>query len=133
MRKAGILVSAALSLCGSILYFRSESAFHRQGHDPYQIAADQARLGPVRAVIPEDAIVGYLTDHEPGSVEASAAFKVAQFNLAPRLLEMGAHRQVVLGEFTRPNDFERIARPLGLRVERDFGNGVVLFRSELSR
>ena len=129
MRKAGIFVSAALSLCGSILYFRSESAFHRQGHDPYQIAAEADRLAGVRAMVPADAVLGYVTDH----AEPSAAIKVAQFNLAPRLLEPGANRPLVVGEFSRPDDYERIAQPLGLRVERDFRNGVMLFRNESSR
>jgi hypothetical protein len=74
-------------------------------------------------------VLGYVTDRP----EASAAIKVAQFNLAPRLIEPGANRPLVIGEFSRPDDYERITRPLRLRVERDFGNGVVLFRNESSR
>lgn len=79
-------------------------------------------------MVPADAVLGYVTDGE-----ASAAIKVAQYSLAPRLLDAGANHSLVLGEFSRPEEYARLSQPLGLRVERDFGNGVVLFRNERVR
>jgi hypothetical protein len=54
----------------------------------------------------------------------------AQYVLAPRLIEKGATDDRVIGNFTRPADFAALGQSYRLRLERDFGNGVVLFRKE---
>jgi len=54
----------------------------------------------------------------------------AQYVLAPRLVARGAAQEWVVGNFTRPGDFAAVGRSRGLRLEQDFGNGVVLFRKE---
>jgi hypothetical protein len=128
--KVGVAAAAALSLWGVIEYFGFETAYQRQYRDPYKIAAQAARLEGARATVPEDAILGYLTDLEQGSAAASALFNGAQYALAPRILRQDTARTEVLGNFTRPEDYAALGRQHGLVVERDFGNGVVLFRKE---
>jgi hypothetical protein len=73
-------------------------------------------------------VLGYLTDDEP----VGGGFVSAQFYLAPRLLQESATHDRVLGNFAKPADYAAIGRRHGLRVERDFNNGVVLFRREPS-
>ena len=128
--KAAVAVAALLSLWGSFEYSGLESAYQQQFRDPYQIAAQFSRLDSVQSVIPEKAILGYLTDAVPGSVVGDAMFNGAQYVLAPRVLQRGAAFDLVLGNFTKPGDFAALGRAQGLRLERDFGNGVVLFRRE---
>ena len=128
--KIGIAAATLLSLWGVVEYFGFESAYQRESRDPYRIAAQTARLEGVRAALPENAVLGYLTDLEPGSIAASTAFNAAQYALAPRILERGATQAQVLGNFSRPADFAALGRQQGLRLERDFQNGVVLFRKE---
>ncbi len=127
---AGLTVAAVLSIWGAIAYFGLETAFNEQSRDPYQTAAQAARLADLRASVPEDAVLGYLTDLAPGSLAASASFNVAQYTLAPRLLRQDTTQPQVFGNFTHPADFAALGREHGLRIERDFGAGVVLFRKE---
>ena len=128
--KIGVAAAALLSLWGAVQYFGFETGFQKQNRDPYQIAATAARLEGIRASLPANAELGYLTDLEPGGVADSAMFNGAQYFLAPRLLNKDADRPQVLGNFSRPVDYGAIGRQHGLRIERDFQNGVVLFRKE---
>lgn len=124
---AGIAISALLCLCGAFLVYGFESDPQQQ-QDPYLISEQFIRLGPVSSTVPRDAVLGYLTDAQTGSVLDSALMGGAQYVLAPRLIERGAGHDWVLGNFTRPADFAAVAQNYGLRLEQDFGNGVVLFR-----
>ena len=129
----GVALAAALSLWGTVEYFGFEPAYQKQNRDPYKIAMQTTRLESVRATIPENATLGYLTDLETGSVPASAMFNATQYILAPRLLKQDAAEAQVLGNFTRPADFAAIGRQHGLVIEQDFQNGVVLFRREAGK
>jgi hypothetical protein len=128
--KVGVALAALLSLWGSFQYYRFESAYQQQYRDPYLISAQFSRFADVQAVVPEKAILGYLTDLAPGGVVSNAMFDGAQYVLAPRILQKSTRYDLVLGNFARPGDFAGMGRVLGLSVERDFGNGVVLFRRE---
>jgi hypothetical protein len=130
--QAAVVLAALLSLWGSFEYSGLESAYQQQYHDPYQIAAQFTRFGQLQSAVPDQAILGYLTDADPGSVLAEAMFNGAQYALAPRLLQKNPALDLVLGNFTKPGDFAAIGRSHGLRVERDFGSGVILFRRESS-
>jgi hypothetical protein len=128
--KAAVALAALLSLWGSFEYSGLESAYQQQFRDPYQVAAQFSRLERVQSAIPEKAVLGYLTDAVPGSVVGDAMFNGAQYVLAPRVLQKGVAFDLVLGNFTKPGDFAAVGRAQGLGLERDFGNGVVLFRRE---
>ena len=125
-----LLLAAALSIWGSVQYWNAESAYQRQSPDPYRIADQSVRFAGFRAVVPAAAILGYLTDAPAADTLATAMFLSAQYDLAPRILQKSDASDVVLGNFTKPADFASIGRQHGLRLERDFGNGVVMFRRE---
>ncbi len=130
---AGVAAAAALCLWGALETYAFETAYQEQNRDPYMIAAQVSRLAPVAAAVPEDAVMGYLTDLPDGSVAASAMLMGAQYVLAPRLLARGTNGEWVLGNFTRPADFAALGRSRGLALQQDFGNGAVLFRREARR
>jgi hypothetical protein len=95
------------------------------------VAAQAARLAGLSAIVPNDAVLGYITDLEPGSPSAWAMFNAAQYTLAPRiLLQNNTAQNLVLGNFARPADFSAIGRRHGISIERDFQNGIVLFRRD---
>src|SRR5215831_5329046 len=127
---AAVLAAAALSLWGAVQYQRAESAFQRTSPDPFRIGAQEIRFAKFRAAVPADATLGYLTDAVPEDPRAVPMFLAAQYNLAPRLLQKSTGYDLVLGNFMRPADFAALGRQHGLRIERNFGNGVVLFRRE---
>ncbi len=130
---AGVAAAAALCLGGALEGYAFETAWQAQNRDPYMIAAQFSRLAPVAAAVPEDAVMGYLTDVPEGSVASSAMLIGAQYVLAPRLLARGTDGEWVLGNFTRPADFAALGRSRGLELQQDFGNGAVLFRREARR
>ena len=105
--------------------------FQSQSRDPYKVADQASRFASLRASVPENAILGYVTDVDDIQPLASAMLFSAQYTLAPRLLQKGAaSRDLVLGNFTKPADFAAFGQQRGLKLERDFGNGVILFRKE---
>jgi hypothetical protein len=128
--KVAVAAAALLSVWGTLQYFQFETEFQKQPPDPYQIHAQAARFEGVIAATPENAELGYLTDAPAGSVADGALFAGAQYALAPRLLQRYTAQDRALGSFGRPADFAEVGRAKGLRVERDFGSGVVLFRKE---
>ena len=121
--------AAVLSLWGVLAYYGYEGDF-QTNRDPYQIVAQYGRFEGLRAATPDDAVLGYVTDEAPGSVLAGAMFNAAQYNLVPRLLEKDKALDWTVGNFARPVDFAAVGRTYGLRVERDLGNGVILYRKE---
>jgi hypothetical protein len=126
----GVLAAAAICVWGALDFFVFESDLQSQSQnrDPYMVAAQPERFSGLKRVVSEDAVLGYLSDAEPGSTIAGAIFESAQYALAPRLLQMSTEREWVLGNFTRPADFQAVGARYSLHLERDFGNGVVLYR-----
>jgi len=127
---AGVAAAIVFCLWGAFQSYGLESAYQRQSPDPYQISAQFIRLGPVLSAVPENAVLGYVTDAEAGSVADSSLQLSAEYVLAPRLVTRGADHDWVLGNFTRPADFAAYGKNLGLRLQQDCGNGVVLYRKE---
>ncbi|HVO98993.1 MAG TPA: hypothetical protein VMT15_13040 [Bryobacteraceae bacterium] len=128
--KAGVTLAALVSLLGLTEYARFESAYQRQNADPYKVTAQFSRFADVRAAVPATATLGYLSDQPLGGTAGDALFNSAQYVLAPRLLQKDAAENLVLGNFTRQADFAAVGAQSGLHIERNFGNGVVLFRRD---
>ena len=125
---AGVAIAILLCLWGSFASYGSESDLQQQNRDPHMVSAQFTRFGGVLSAIPEGAGIGYITDAPPGSGADTGMFLSAQYVLAPRLLKRGAAQEWVLGNFIRPADFAAVGRSHGLRLQQDFGEGVVLFR-----
>ena len=127
-RQIGALAAVLLTVWGAIEFFRLERIWNSEFRDPYLVNVQDARLGAVRDIIPADAVVGYMTDMEVNSIQWSAAFNTAQYELAPRILEVGTNREWLLANFAGKGDFVAFAQANGFRVERDLGNGVAVLR-----
>jgi hypothetical protein len=100
-----------------------------------EISAYEHRFEELRSVLPTGRVVGYLGHPDPTGPtprEANAAallhfrrYLLAQYALAPVVLIESTEPEFVVGNF---DPGARIPAPAGLRVMRDFGAGVVLFR-----
>jgi hypothetical protein len=99
------------------------------------ISANERRFAALRPLLPAHGLVGYLSDPElagatPRDSNAAALhqfrrYLLAQYALAPALLVKGTEPELVVGNFdpgTTPT------APAGLRIVRDFGDGLVLLR-----
>jgi hypothetical protein len=131
--RVGVAAAIMLSTWGAVQYFRLESDYRQKSRDLYQLVTQADRLNDARAVIPEDAVLGYVTDLEAGSVLASSIFSITQYALAPRLLEPDTNETLALGNFSQPLNYAAAGRQHGLRVERDFQNGIILYRKESAK
>lgn len=102
---------------------------------PDEISTYERRFQEVRAALPARGVVGYLgrTDsagRTPAEREASSLldfkrYLLAQYALAPVVLIESTEPDIVVGNFDRG---KAPSTPVGFRIERDFGNGLVLFR-----
>ena len=128
-------IVAALSVYATLEQYYRTDVINERFPDPYLVGAAQARYGGAAAMLPADAIVGYVSNRKLNNAEGGAMFFGAQYVLAPRILvdwDKVDKDQFVLGNFPPARDVhttvEQSGKLYGLRVERDFGDGVVLYR-----
>ncbi len=122
---------AVLTVAASFDFYGASSRYQQSSTDPYRIAEQIERFRPAIGILPPASVVGYLSDLPVSGMDGRAAFLSAQYALAPRLLveaRSSPQPRLAIGNFSRPQDFAAAGRPLGLEVDRDLGNGVVLFR-----
>ena len=117
-----------LSAWGLAEYASSEALYQKQNADPYFVVAQEKRFAGLVAAVPQNAVLGFITDFQPGSTAGIALRNVAQYHLAPRLLVDGSQQDLVLGDFGRKADFAAVGAGMGLTVEKDFGGGIVLYK-----
>lgn len=90
----------------------------------------ERRLAPLKPLLPAKGQIGYLTDQQ-ASLDYTSRFILVQFAVAPAVLKDGVtpNTEYVLGNYKNPTqaDFDRAAK-LGLRVVKDAGHGLILYR-----
>jgi hypothetical protein len=87
----------------------------------------RARFAPLAVVIPKDGVIGYLSDLDPSLPAATAEYYLAEYFLAPAVLENSTRPALVIANLHRPpagGYFES----QGFRIDRDFGSGLYLLR-----
>jgi len=130
-RIAAVSAAVAVLTAAALLnLFERAGEQARQG-DPYAIQRQIDRLRPVLQELPPSAKVGYLSDLDTADTRGLLAFDAARYALAPRLLAPAAGVDpggLVLGNFSAPRDFSEAGARAGLTLQKDFGNGVVLYR-----
>lgn len=109
--------------------YRSGDAYARDNQDPYMIQAQPERLREAVRYLPDNAVIGYLSDLPFDAVPGQAAHFGVMYALAPRLVTRSADGQEwVVGNFSHPLDYAAAGRAHHLELVKDFGNGIVLFR-----
>jgi hypothetical protein len=129
---AGLGLTVALAVAGAFQSYRLTAAYHEARPDSFTVDRSLTRFAAIKAQLPEHAMVGYLTDLEPGSINNSTTFRAAQYALAPVLLASPDPRlkmEWAVGNFSRPQDFAAVGAARGFELVKDFGQGVVLYRA----
>lgn len=88
---------------------------------PFDISPYLSRFEPVRTRLPNDSVIGYVSDKEDWGLRL-----LAQYALAPALIEAGVNRPVVLGNFHTTHNPRDAFPDKRFFLLQDFGNGVVL-------
>jgi hypothetical protein len=123
----------ALTLFACFSFYRLTTASNLVNRDSYRVGFQHERLRQLNAELPREGILGYVSDLPFGGTQDSAAFLGAQYVLAPRLLvrvNNPVKPEWVLGNFSRAVDPAPYAAAHHLRVVKEYGPGVVLFRRE---
>jgi hypothetical protein len=131
-----------IALLVILLYAGASTArwVKRGAESPARVAQDEIstyerRFDDLRKMLPPRGVVGYLGHPEPiggAPREANAAallhfrrYLLAQYSLAPLLLIESTEPDFVIGNF---DPGVTVPATAGLRVVRDFGDGLVLLR-----
>lgn len=125
-----ITLAAVLCAWGAVEAYQWENVYQTQTHDPYFVRLQESRLLQVLATVPENAVIGYVTDLEPGSTSDSAAFGTARYVLAPRILERSTKPAWVLGIVAKPDKAVALGASKGLVPVSPVNNGALLYRHE---
>jgi hypothetical protein len=98
-------------------------------HSDEQKYEDRAQA--LRRDLPSHGRVGYIGDELPSDVNQNLHFHPffhMQYAVAPVLLVDSPQYPMVIGDFRQPIDYQRLGR-LHLTLVKEYGNGVMLFRS----
>ena len=125
--KAAVIALIVLSVMATNL--AELTAILLFGVDPTvnEISRHEKRLEPLRKVLPQRGIVGYVTD-AADPIEWGNRYHMTRYALAPLIVVPGAGQSLVVGDFS---DAAAAKRNVGARlVRQDFGEGLVLFAGE---
>ena len=92
-----------------------------------QITKYEKRYRGLKAVLQDQAIVGYVSDLDDGSDEDEIAYTMTQYVFVPIILLRGKRPHLVIGNFQRATPDIKAYEKENLSLRRDFGNGVMLF------
>ena len=138
LARAAVGIVVALAVAGALNFYRTVDEKNLRYTSPS--ITDIIDVGPERfrgviAMLPTEAVVGYISDLPNSSPEESRKralwFFGARYALAPRLIVWPTNAQKedwVLGNFFKPMDLVQIERENHLNLVRDFGSGVLVFR-----
>ena len=114
-----ILVCAGLISC---IRYTFEVSRHDASGD---LERYENHLRLVKASLPNNATVGYVSD-----MKGEAEFYLAEYALTPVILVRTAHRPFVIGNFTNMDAAHQTAEASNLKLMKDFGQGLMLFRND---
>ena len=136
LARATIVMVTALATAAAFNFYRTAEEKRLRYHAAWAtqyIAAGPERFREVIAIVPTEAEVGYFSDLTTSSSKGELWFDGALYALAPRLVvPYGSlqRKDWILGNFSKPVDLLQIERENHLKLVRDFGSGVVLFRGD---
>lgn len=116
----GLLTFVAGCLLSSLRIVHDAPSVVRLHPDDIQDRSDK-RFAALKTELPSRGLVGYIG--EPGD-SALPDYYLAQYALAPLVVDRGAQHSFVIGNFPHSQTTPVIA---GLTLSKDFGNGVLLF------
>lgn len=121
-----LIASVVASYWGFFSYLRSA----REELLQQNVTAYLQRFEGLREALPRHARVGYLSNEPVGIDNATARIFLAQYALAPAIVDNSARHAVVVGNFRPPISDPRYYSRYGLAPRKDYGNGVVLLLRE---
>jgi len=127
---AGVFLLAAVGLASGVSVVKRAEPIRRARSGEDETTLYLRRFEPLRKALPPHATVGYEADPEDPLTDRAEVrrFYLAQYALAPVILVAGSDRPLVVGNYRDPDRNCRLCRSSAFEIERDFGNGLILFR-----
>jgi hypothetical protein len=129
----GLSIAALLSGFNSFRQWRQQTAAVRQKGDDLTHWAE--RLSALQDYLPPEGVIGYISERDLEGVPYNATdqgeeMAMSQYVLAPRILEEGAAREIVIANVggMGVDEIQTRVKPLGLALQHEFGLGIYLFR-----
>ena len=125
-----------LAVAGALGYYRTVAEKNQRYTAAWMtdvIGMGAERFRGASAILPMEAVVGYVSDLPVSIQRGQVWFYSARDALAPRLVVWPTDPQKedwVLGNFSKPVNLEQIEKEYGLDLVQDLGSGVAVFRSE---
>ncbi|NLF50847.1 MAG: hypothetical protein GX577_06890 [Leptolinea sp.] len=114
---SGLIILMALVLFSTYESFRS-SVTASEGLDELDmVTAWDRRMRKIREILPDHGVIGYLADWDIpnvkyGSSDQEVEFLLAQYTVAPVVLERGADHDLILGNFNDSGETAKMAKIL---------------------
>lgn len=101
------------------------------GEDEYSLY--EKRFEALRQTIPAGEILGYVSDDSFGysDIDFHYGYNLTQYAIAPSIIVSGIEGKIVVGNFSRDGIMSRIDKNDKLILLKDYGDGVMLFRSKV--
>ncbi|MGD0229923.1 MAG: hypothetical protein ABSC19_06120 [Syntrophorhabdales bacterium] len=132
MTRRTLLLSVALSVATAFALYANMRIINKEaerlaGPGRTEETLYEARLKPLKEMLPADAVVGYVTDEATETLHKTKYFHLAQYDLCPILVVKGVDHPFVIGGYY---DLGRPPGPetAGLILVKDFGYGIRLYR-----
>ena len=130
-RRAGVLVLTLLALLSSAaLFVRGTPRISRSRIGRDEITLYLTRFEGLRRALPAHGTVGYESDLQDSLTDRQEVkgFYLTQYAIAPVIVVAGTDRDLVIGNYRDPAHNCRICSSPSFVLEKDFGDGVLLFR-----
>lgn len=135
IRSAALVVLAGFCLYSSVNGYQTAalSAGDVKGDD--MVTAWDKRLRKIRPLLPEYGVIGYMADWDIpggtfGSSDQEVEFLLAQYTVAPVVLERGAAHSIILGNFSDngdPSKLQNVQDTLGIHLTQPYSNEINIF------
>jgi hypothetical protein len=128
---AAVLLVAFVSFLSIGKFFQQISDFFVKRPPIDGVTQFTARYQPVRSLLPDKGVIGYMTDPAAAAdeVNATAEFYLAQYALAPIVVVNSSNQRYVVTNFHVMVTTGSMADQ-GFKLVREFGNGVAVFENQ---
>jgi hypothetical protein len=102
-----------ISIYSSIFTLRATSKDVAEMKEDEMVTAWEKRLRKMRLILPDHGVIGYLADwdisnNKYGARDQEVEFILAQYTLAPLVLERGTNHDLILGNFNDNGDSQKL-------------------------
>lgn len=114
---SGLIILLALVLLSTYESFKSSAIASEGLSELDMVTAWDRRMRKIREILPDHGVIGYLADWDIpgvkyGSSDQEVEFLLAQYTVAPVILERGADHDLILGNFNDSGEAAKMAKIL---------------------